>query len=579
MKIKNIEDNINRIMRESNWMPGLFLASAAITVFWWVELFIMEYEGSNIWLYVKSLLIFASALIISLLLNWQLHISGKLKVRNKITTVIALLDMLLWIVMLYYAYLADDEISGAINMRSVTHLYPDWIIILFIIIVALWILTKLRENGTHSVIGEWIFYVGMSVLYAISKSHVGTISDSNADAYLQSILNCVNNYPFKEDTVSNYGHYGLFFLPLLKLFGGNYFTMVAIISCISFAVFLGECYIIHKCIKRTILRYFGVMALLDISLVFLDGYYWQSNPHREVAPTVMIIFILLVLKYPKVEKAKNGLLFCVSVACILWNTETGIVAAFGRGVFEIIYDMKGRGICTKQLIKSILYEIFVLAGELVAVVLVVNLWNYLCGYRYWEIKSVFAPAFGNSSVFTIPMKWENGAFLYCTPLLLICFCISLKRTIYQGDYIDNIMPIVSFMGLGLNIYYINRFVWCNAFISLLEQVLCWGYIIDMCMKSWELRGKIETENIIHYTSIGEGVSNATMLGAVLIFAYFGVASIWGIDSLAEKYNDGAYDAQAVHTFAAEVEKTIPQNTFAYGCGTGEVYSLLGWDSG
>lgn len=68
---------------------------------------------------------------------------------------------------------------------------------------------------------------------------------------MESIYNVADSIPYEELTTGIYGHYGLFFLLPMKIFGAKAVVIQFLIALVGVVTDLAMLYCIHHLIKRT----------------------------------------------------------------------------------------------------------------------------------------------------------------------------------------------------------------------------------------------------------------------------------------------------------------------------------------
>lgn len=103
---------------------------------------------------------------------------------------------------------------------------------------------------------QWMTWGGYglsAVMYFLGVWIVNTFEGDpyHGEAYLESIYNVADGIPYEELTTGIYGHYGLFFLLPMKIFGAKAVVIQFLIALVGVVTDLAMLYCIHHLIKRT----------------------------------------------------------------------------------------------------------------------------------------------------------------------------------------------------------------------------------------------------------------------------------------------------------------------------------------
>ena len=102
---------------------------------------------------------------------------------------------------------------------------------------------------------QWMTWGGYglsAVMYFLGVWIVNTFEGDpyHGEAYLESIYNVADGIPYEELTTGIYGHYGLFFLLPMKIFGAKAVVIQFLIALVGVVTDLAMLYCIHHLIKN-----------------------------------------------------------------------------------------------------------------------------------------------------------------------------------------------------------------------------------------------------------------------------------------------------------------------------------------
>lgn len=490
--------------------------------------------------------------------------------------------------------------------------YPNAINVLgLVLIIAISFSILLKAEAK---VNLWPAYILASIMYGYNRYAPNLLLEDffDIDAYVYSIYNVFHNVPYEWSTRGNYGHYGLFFKLPMMIFGSKYVTLSAMIGVIGGLAMLCFCFATDRLIKNSYIKVLVIFCGLAESLYMDTSSYYQTAPHRYVFIMIMMAWIAHCHTKPwKGDAIVGGI---ISSLAILWNLESGVATACAWCVYQMInYYQKNEKIVSIEILKYIV----LIVVEFFAAMLIVAIYNICCGgkpdfltffYPVWTamnvnvapgepIYNMVAAVNGASNVsavattllgvasgitgavtFSIPLKVGNYSYIYFVPLMLTAFAVPfvrIKLLKLENSTAVVCAPIAT-MAIVMYSYYMNRFYVLNAWVVMYEIAMLAGIIVDTSLpeiKEFILQRQLKNSL---YKDLKTTVSVILVMGLSMI----GFIGVCGIQQQAYvNLYTSKQDTTDIYNCVNHIKEIVPENTFAAGVGTVELYSMLGWDTG
>ncbi|MBQ2896353.1 MAG: hypothetical protein IJE26_06550 [Oscillospiraceae bacterium] len=546
-------------------------------------------EIGNLPAYVLTLLLFAAAFCVFLLLFRQLPMTKtaafmeteltEKAYKPAFTAGCGLLFLLLAVRRLF---MEKMEFASAANLVSF-NFFPLWLAIpLFLAVVgaAIFFVRKLSRGWDVS---RRILYISTAVILLLNFFTTLILNLFRGDihhgvAYLESVYNVFYAVPYTHLTVGVYGFYGLFLAPVLRLFGGHALPLLITMTLLQCLCVLLCMYCIWYLVKE---NFFRICTLLMCCLSLLSMRimnYWQVQPHRVLWPLILVAFVLHLIKHDRWRKRDRLLGFVLCTAAILWNVESGLFCGIAFAAACIVHDWQEELWYRPRTLLKALLHIGCVIVTVAAAILIVNGYNYLCGWREWFLKDFFFPMFESSymvDTLEANMPVGNHAWVY----VLILFGSLLLGSLYMTSFVHRrptpeagklapLMMAVAMLGLCSFSYYANRAAYRNLdiVIQLAGIAICllWRAVHPMLHRRSGTREDC-------------GKAIIACVSTVLVVALAIEAVLFSAPLLLRKLINNHYETRSYREACQWIEETIPENTFAFGGGISMLYAELGWD--
>lgn len=510
--------------------------------------------------------------------------------RNAFFTVVLLITVnILFFIRMYRL---EVDVYGSVSARYVWHSIPFWLVLICLVTEGLVFLHFARNNNFS--VKAWamsLFYELLTLLVAYNfytpEVFLRNEPDRlHMDAYFNSIYNVLHGSPYTEYTTSIYGHYGILYKLPMKILGGDLIDFILLNTIIGALCFLAAFLTLHFIVKNDLLRILGSIALTFPVLSMRSGIYWQLWPHRILFMCLMLFWIAFCVRFKK-----SGRLICIlgyglSLLGILWNTETGLFCAVSWAAFWIL-----RCLCSKKdswvpVLKTCLLHFAGILLSFMGAYAAVELYNLMSGGHITGIREFLFPLLQSSYMDGL-LRVDLPDFASAYMVILVLFFIACARGIShiwfvraQDETDSRHLLRVCFtfaaavLSLGQITYFINRAAYHNLEIIHIPCILLLCIFAEEGMNTFQTF-RIKNMNSFSGMQIFKGTFTAVSLLVLMTVSTGNIIQYGQNTALREEL----HNEQELNDFAAHIAANIPENTYAFGIGVPEIYSILRWDTG
>ncbi len=452
----------------------------------------------------------------------------------------------------------------------------------------IFLFTLSRENTRKNL----AFRIGTAVLFAginaVATWCPNIFNDNGAGvphihAVLNSIVNVAHLQPYSELNCSIYGHYGLLFLPVVKILGNDLTGIMLSIAAFTFIAFLSAFFCASKMIRRDSVYIFTLAAITGTTTIFTRrGQYFQINPLRLLFPMLMLAVITFGEYYAEKSKKLRILSAVLEYACgicaVIWNFETGLFSVAVCAAVMVYRALYGRKLFSKgtfiALLRAVIYGVVCLAGAYG----IVNIYNLLTGGSVNSIRLFIYPLMsGTYDVDNLRVPLPSVKFLYFFQILLFFFTalIMLEKRLSgssEDKETDTLRFAAALSGLSSLIYFINRAAYSNMSIAHIQMVMllaAWGqYALTVRRDNWK---KMLSAPLSFFRC---SVSSILFFGLV----WMAVEGMMYIEVCYDYRADSSWQKDNYVIGLEELKQTMPENTFGFGYCVPELWYQLRWDN-
>ena len=484
----------------------------------------------------------------------------------------------------------EGGIYGGVSDRYVWHKLPLWLVLGFLAAEMILVLWCVREGTVHLPDqAMYLLYGTFTVLagytcYTPAVFNYGASNRLHTNAYYNSIYNVMHGAPYTEYTTSIYGHYGILYRWPLKLLGGDFVDFILLNTVLLALCFLAMFWALHLLVRNNLLRVLGTVAMTFPYLTMRGGYYWQLWPHRILFMSLLIAYTAWCVRARRLNRITCILGYGISMLAAVWNTESGVFCAVAWAAFWIL-----KYLCEKKwrpggiLLAAVSHGagvVFSFAGAWGAV----NVYNVFHGGSVNSIREFLFPLMTTSymdDLLRVDLPRFPSAYMPVLGLLClsVAWGISHMKPFDRGESESgHLVPCTAFFAgvltLGQMSYFMNRASYHNLDIVHLPAVLL------MCLLAERGMGFLKRFRVREYRKytlpeLVQGAFSAVTLG-LLVALCTGTAVQYGFNTDIKTQFHNKTD---IHDFAAHIAANIPENTYAFGIGVAELYSMLRWDTG
>ena len=561
----NLREKTN--LAQSGGILGFFLGNA--TVFYVSSLFLL------------AMIFFAMRFISGFIPNKFSGITENRILSDKPRILIfVFITFTLGVMLLRRFFVSEIGEFGANQEQFFSHkVHSGTIVILFLLFLGA---GKLCKKIT---LPDGIVYAGNLIALIISYYSLVFTDPLTADshhstAFFESIVNVFYGVPYDSVTTGIYGHYGLFYKPLLFIFGETVDALVCITAFFGTLSTLMFIYICHSLTENRFIRIIAPFASLLTLATMRTTCYWQIHPLRILFPMIIVAYFTYLAKNRNFSFKSEIIGYLICALGIVWNTETGLFCLASITLGFAGSELQKNNWYEKPALKHIAKLVAMACASVLLAVAIVNVYNLFSGGKL-IFTEFFFPLFNSSyiNVLTYVMPIGNHAWIYTIILFLCILFLGLYSTTLfrqgsetQYDVFAPVMITLASVSLLNFSYYANRAVYFNLDIIIQPACLC---MVILCSKfspviSTVLKEKISFRRVV-----------CLSLSAISYFTLVFMSSqiVFSKEALEDKKELGWLERNRMSAYTDVIEQNIPENTFAFGSGINLIYFELGWQNG
>ncbi len=530
---------------------------------------------------IKTYVIFISLFTVSFLLSFLIFYWRKVQLSSKTASrVLSITCIILFGIMSYQAIRLYAPIwKGSIWKIAVISLS-------LLISISIWagvnyfqgFQGKIKE---YAVIALSCLFVAISWYKCVETCNIfihtdrfGTLYNvHHSSAYIDSIYAVFHNVPYRGGVTDQYGHYGLFLAPFLKLLGARVYTISKLLGLIAALAAVLFIYAGFKSIKKPVIRFLLIVLLAFAGVIpVVYNIYWQTYPHRIIMLAVITAYILFMSN----RKMTIKYIVIGGVLCtlgLIWSNDSGLVAlgCWGIYVFTRVFILKGADLAgiAKGLgvsILTVILSILLASG-------IINVYNTITGGNvlgFLSLMGLDTPGYFNKLGASDLGFWDVN---HSVKLILFMICLAWSFVAIKEEDKEQCSPAYhlafasSFIGLGMSTYYIHNTRAGNETtnIFLVMCVLCY---LEMFEKKNDLKN-----------GFSETFSFSTACLATVVLSMVLINYVYQSGEVTDKYFSKTYDYDIYEGYVKEVAEEIEEDTVGVGIGTSAIFLEMGRDRG
>lgn len=486
----------------------------------------------------------------------------------------------------------ETEVYGSVSVRYIWHIMPFWLVAVVLAAEAVFFFSFVKKSTISLKPSALMAFYGMLTLLIGYNFYTPEVFLRNEpdrlhmDAYFNSIYNVLHGSPYTEYTTSIYGHYGILYKLPMKLLGSDLADFILLNALIGALSFLAAFLALHFIVKNDLLRIIGAVAVSFPVLAMRSGIYWQLWPHRVLFMCLMLCYMAFCVRYKKLNRITCILGYGIVFLGILWNTESGLFCGAAWAGFWILKSLCSKENKPSYVIRTVFFQISGIILSFLAAWGTVELYNLANGGKIMGIQEFLFPLLQSSymdDLLRVDLPDFASAYIVIIALLFLACAWGISHMWFlrkdQETTMDSFLPAcfafaAAVLTLGQITYFINRAAYHNLEIA---HIPC---IILLCLLA---EGGMETFRRFRYKDLkqynGMELFRCFFTGAVLLVLMTvctGNVIQYGQNTA---LREELHNKQELNDFAAHIAANIPENTYAFGIGVPEIYSILRWDTG
>ena len=499
---------------------------------------------------------------------------------------------LLTLVFLIKMFRLEIHIFGGVSSRYIWHKLPFWLVFLFLAGEILFLFFIIRESSLK--IPQPAMYLLYGILTAVTAYcyytpdyFVRGYSDRlHADAYYNSIYNVMHGSPYTENATSIYGHYGILFKLPMKILGGDFIDYIFLLCLLGGLCTLAMCLALHFTVKNNLLRILGAVSLTLPVLSMRGGYYWQLWPHRILFMSLLLCFGAVCVHFGKLNRITCLVGYLISLLGVLWNTESGIFCAVAWAGFWILLHLCEKKWKFTSALRTVILHLAGIVLCFLGAWGLVNLYNIACGGSINSIREFLFPLMNNSymtDLLRVDLTQFPSAYMAVIGLLFLAAAWGISHMAILNKNLPSSPALAapacfafctSVLTMGQMSYYMNRAAYHNLDISHMPCILLICILTERGMHFIK-KFRFKDRKKFSCAQLFQGAFTAVNLGLLLALATGTMVQSGYNLELKEEFRD----KEEIHYFAGTIASAIPENTYAFGIGVPEIYSMIRWDTG
>lgn len=485
----------------------------------------------------------------------------------------------------------ETEVYGSVSVRYIWHIMPFWLVAVVLAAEAVFFFSFVKKSTISLKPSALMAFYGMLTLLIGYNFYTPEVFLRNEpdrlhmDAYFNSIYNVLHGSPYTEYTTSIYGHYGILYKLPMKLLGSDLADFILLNALIGALSFLAAFLALHFIVKNDLLRIIGAVAVSFPVLAMRSGIYWQLWPHRVLFMCLMLCYMAFCVRYKKLNRITCILGYGIVFLGILWNTESGLFCGAAWAGFWILKSLCSKENKPSYVIRTVFFQIFGIILSFLAAWGTVELYNLANGGKIMGIQEFLFPLLQSSymdDLLRVDLPDFASAYIVIIALLFLACAWGISHMWFLRKDQETTMDILpacfafaaAVLTLGQITYFINRAAYHNLEIA---HIPC---IILLCLLA---EGGMETFRRFRFKDLnqynGMELFRCFFTGAVLLVLMTvctGNVIQYGQNTA---LREELHNKQELNDFAAHIAANIPENTYAFGIGVPEIYSILRWDTG
>lgn len=398
-------------------------------------------------------------------------------------------------------------------------------------------------------------------------------------AYTNSIVNVANFFPYSDAATSIYGHYGLIYLPFVKLLGDDSNAIAITIAFFSFLTFLSAGYVVSKVIKNDFLSLTVIAGIIGTSTTFFSkGEYFQVMPHRCLFPMIVLAYIAWSSEKSLCSRRRTLDIFLIGIFAIVFNLETGVVCSITLiSAYFFALEKKNIKSWIFMFVKCILYVLLCF----LCAYCICNIYNLLVGGDWNNIKTFIYPLKSSDYDMSFLLRTQitnpiGGYILHIIAFFVTIYTILIKAFKDKNGLLDSKNVIIlstAISGMGCLAYFINRCAASCLSVSHIQFIVILGVFAD-------INKKISFKNIFNKNDNPENVFIFLFsFLALFLISWFSIEGVISINNITINRASSVWNTESLNEDIMNFNGWNKEGVIAMGTGVPEFYYAQGMSTG
>ena len=519
----------------------------------------------------------------------QVHSGFVLKVEKILISSISIVVLVFAVLFFYVFYKNENTIPFTHGPAFLRQKVPHFLYFVFLLIMSMSFFYVAIQSENSNVVVRKLCVVFFTTVNTALLWAPCFYSDANAylfhaHAYINSIVNLTYSLPFDDYNLSVYGHYALFYLPLLRLLGHNIYAIPVAICFFGVITYFCIFFVAYKNIQNMFVFLLTCIAISGCQTILQPGgQFLQGNPHRFLFPCIALAFVSFRMH----SKSKN--FWCnfiieiiIGMCSFVWNSEMGVVSIGILCAYHIFTSWKNRDALNK-LRTFIDYSFILLLLSLVSAYAILALWNITHNGDLESLRRFFYPNL-NGFASGLRLKLPNAFGLH---FLAIVFSFAafadlfLSRLFNDNDSGEDdrtvIKAVVAFSCLATMPYFINRPSYSNIYPCWMQFVLLIALYSEygIC-KFQSYSQKADSYDMKNLFAMFYELKTVFAVIAFVIISALAIESSC-FESALQRRADTEWKTDKLKEAVAWIKKNVPKDSIGMGPGVPELFYTCNMD--
>lgn len=469
---------------------------------------------------------------------------------------------------------------------------PLWILLMAAgVVLCLFLLNKEKKEKSKlrrgvRIVVSLVFTAATSIQFYAPNVFLdvqGGIYHSHS--YTNSIINVAWMVPYSSRMTSNYGHYGILFMPIIrglhKLFSIDYlngiYIVSAVITGISILIYL---YVLNYFAKRDVTFYLGMFAIGEYYFMLMQGgVYLQVHPHRMLFPILITAFAL----WEKKRNRRNNLLAVVILTVsMIWSTEVGLVTICAFALYRWVdLAADGEALSLKKGMLLVREAVVYIVLPFTLAYIIVNGYNLAAGGAWLNFKDYMFPLISEKEYIKhieLELSDATHAWVGASILFLSAGCLAAWPVLFPKEKEKNtnsLLFLIGVMGIGVMLYYINRPVEGCMFITMFLMLILQAMILE---RSQDIYREWKDSRTSMFAEKNRFLFLSLRIITMLILFVMAFDCVYSMPKAYKASTETIWKREDLAEFARYVYVQVPPDAPAFGMGVPELMAIIDRDT-